>query len=381
MNDKIAFQLAVLSGVPLEVSTFQKELELHLNEFILKKKQIKKEAQKTLEKESLVARNNIEKDISMLSNSKDKEAINSIRHKYGDVPIKNYEEEQKKSGIYKYEAYQAITTFISHYPIRWQLFVEGIEGYSGKGSIADEWKILWVDEKNRTNKHLIMTIWFGSKRFMTKDISGIYIHRTNSREYVLDRHDIPIARYVIRNLSASDDPLKNDPALKAQKQALASMSLTDLRKEVMAHVRSKESTEAGTCFLSFTHTKNKIYGSTAKEFYDPKNGDMIIDMSLISKDHRIDLHSDQAIAQIFEISYTRTGLDWNEHSKNTEKYDYYQRNAAARDTVRTREILVLNEVPCSAVVAVRHPQKTKGQWQTLKGFEATLPKEIPAAWK
>ena len=101
---------------------------------------------------------------------------------------------------------------------------------------------------------------------------------------------------------------------------------------------------------------------------------MIIDALKVDRERRVDLHSLDAVLKLFGVADVNPTMAFEES-------DNYERNAAARDTVRTREILMADHVSKEAVVAVRLPTKSaKAKWITLDGADAVLPNGIPNAW-
>ena len=102
---------------------------------------------------------------------------------------------------------------------------------------------------------------------------------------------------------------------------------------------------------------------------------MIIDASKVDRERRVDLHSLDAVLKLFGVADVNPTMPF-------EKSDDYELNAAARDTVGTREILMAGHVPKKAVVAVRLPTgSAKAKWTTRGGADAVLPNGIPNAWR
>lgn len=368
------------------VSDVQNELNFVLNNYGAVKKNARLSAQSNLMSQQEVAANQIKADLKILDKSartfaKGKasgtkqayfnERAPKIRHDIADPVVQGFEVAYKQSRTDKAAVLKRIANMTKF--IGCEGWVNCITNHGNQ----DNWLIVvwngvaWIN---------VIELWFDAARFMETQTTGVFVHRTKpDRQYVRDRHGFFIARYLIRNLSEYDrkmietDPTP-DPVLTARSNRIPTeASLID---DITTHVRAKEASGGQTCFLSFSHTKHTIVGSTAALFYRQEKGDIIIDASKVPQAARVDLHSLGAVREIFGVT------DVNPTMAFAEGDDAYERNAAARDTVRTREILVAGSVPKAAVVAVRLSTKAvKAPWTTLEGAPAQLPAGIPDAWR
>jgi hypothetical protein len=135
-----------------------------------------------------------------------------------------------------------------------------------------------------------------------------------------------------------------------------------------------------------SHTKHKVTGSTGAVFGNSASGSAIIDLSKVAKTHRIDLHTQEAVTNIFGVTEVVPEMPKPAKS-NKPKTKKWNDNATARDVIRTREILIGEKVPADAVVAIR--LGATGAWHELSPTThkpdttkpATLPSKIPPEWQ
>ncbi|WP_293112761.1 DUF4157 domain-containing protein [Moorena sp. SIO4G3] len=236
-------------------------------------------------------------------------------------------------------------------------------------------KIIVNPENDIDQEAHIATIYFNDQRFekaLMKDVviknhSGgqetreVYSHRESGREYVKDAFDVPVKRYVKRALNKYDNPseeegiaIKADPRTKKDTKKLwkeigediPSMSKEDKYQEIRNHQRAKEA-QGGSPFISFTTTDHPIFGSSAKLFEDKKTGVATVDLAKISKSRIFDTHTSKAMESIHSIP------DPDPKMKFIENSDEVERNSAARDAMRTREVVVAGSIPEDAIIAVR----------------------------
>jgi hypothetical protein len=290
-----------------------------------------------------------------------------IRHQFADPVVQGFEVAYKATRTDKNEIIKRVANMAQ--------FIGAPDhvGIGRKANNDDNWQVYVYDGANWI---AVIELWFGDARFIATSEEGVFVHRTKpERQYVRDRNGFFIARYLIRNLSKFDrDNIGEDPALKARTVKIPTEET--LIADITQHVRSKEASGGGTCFISFSHTKNIIVGSTGALFYRQETGDVIIDAAKLNISALVDLHSLDAVLKLFEVADVQPTMPFSENS------EAYERNAAARDTIRTREILVAGSVPRAAVLAVRLSSATaKAPWTTLEGANAVLPTGIPDAWK
>jgi hypothetical protein len=318
---------------------------------------------------------NIFKQIKERSNKPEEFTIKSLEH-IVNTPARSY-------GLHKIS----------------DLFVQGYEkNYMATGmkyeKIVEEWK-KYAKEKNyslNTDKYgnffvknsqghfvHIATVYFGDERFEaipteniilnqgTKDEERreIFKHRESGVHYVRDAHGLFVRRYVSRALNQFDNPpdgdgvqINADPRPKpgtkpgSSKQTWAQIATLipnmapDARnKEILNHQRGKEA-QGGSPFVSFTTTKHPIFGSTAKKF-GSGHSVATIDLAHIPRLKLFDTHTAAAMKRIYAIDDPVPDMPYAEGVK------LYERNSAARDAMRTREIVVAGDIPLEAIIAVK----------------------------
>jgi hypothetical protein len=387
-NEKVAFQILHLTPGPNAgfVAMFQQELWAALNNYVLLKKSGRQKAQQTLMTQQREAETSIKSELKVLSKQIETEAKGKVsgtkqklfnerapvvRHRIADPVVQGFEVSYAATRTNKQDVLDRVEQ------------VAKFHGYpdavrcSQRGT-PDNY---YVQVFNGASWSNVIEMWFGAARFVPKSgVDGVYQHRTQpTHEYVQDRHGFFISRYLIRNLSEFDrgkittSPTP-DPVLTAKSNRVPTEET--LIEDITTHVRAKEASGGATCFISFSHTKHMIVGSTAALFYRQEKGDVVIDASKVSKDARVDLHSLDAVKKLFGVTEVKPTMAFKEGD------EAYEQNAAARDTVRTREILIAGAVPKDAVVAVRLSTSAgKVPWTTLAGAPATLPDGVPQAWK
>jgi len=102
----------------------------------------------------------------------------------------------------------------------------------------------------------------------------VFQHRTILSEFVRDRYDTLIPRYVIRNLSKRDVV----PLARPSEQGDLGMSSRDgtvpahanFDTAVLRHLRAAE--QGSSFFVSTTHLEVPIFGATGKDFYNRDSG-------------------------------------------------------------------------------------------------------------
>jgi hypothetical protein len=393
-NEKVAFQILHLTPGPNAdfVAMFQQELWAALNNYVLLKKSGRQKAQQTLMAQQQTAVSDIDRELKAGAKTWEKEAKQKFgsgastaqdrknyygvqreitRHRIADPVVQGFEVSYAATRTSKQDVLDRVEQ------------VATFHGYPkhvrcSQRSSPDNY---YVQVSNGTGWVNIIELWFGAARFVPKSgVEGVFQHRTQpTHEYVQDRNGFFIARYLIRNLSSFDrgkvttSPTP-DPVLTAKGNRVPTAET--LIKEITTHVRAKEASGGDTCFISFSHTKHMIVGSTAALFYNQANGDIVIDASKVPQERRVDLHSLDAVKKLFGVTEVKPTMAFKEGDTA------FEQNAAARDTVRTREILIAQGVSPDAVVAVRLSTSAgKVPWTTLAGAPATLPDGVPQAWK
>jgi hypothetical protein len=211
---------------------------------------------------------------------------------------------------------------------------------------------------------LIAVIYTGDARFRIKhtataDTRAISQHISNGREYVKDANNIFVKRYVYRNMASYDDSWTSGQF--SSRNGLIPLG-ADTNQVIIKHLRAAQ--QGQSYFISFTTSKKRIFGSTGAEFYDPANGQAIVDLAKVAQARIYDVHTAQAVTGIITPAELRWGMQFVEGD------DDYERNAAARDTVRTRELLIEGLVPGAGIVSLRRANVHGGAWRDLDGGAA-----------
>ncbi|MBO7551139.1 MAG: DUF4157 domain-containing protein [Fibrobacter sp.] len=130
-----------------------------------------------------------------------------------------------------------------------------------------------------------------------------------------------------------------------------------VNQAILEHMRSKEK-QGGSGFISCTATKHPIFGSGGSDFFRAKKGLFSavakIDLAKIPRDVNIySTYSKEAMRVLFNT--TQRGSE--EVIPQTRPHiwptpNHFDRNSAARDAMRTREILIDGPIPQSAIEAV-----------------------------
>jgi len=220
---------------------------------------------------------------------------------------------------------------------------------------------------------LAAVVYLGDARFAVKaqatlSTRPIHAHIGNGREYVRDANGVFVKRYVYRNMSAHDDPWTKDGFLSRNGKVPEG---SDMNQVILKHLRAAE--QGSSYFISFTTTRQPIFGSTGTSFYDPAKGQVIVDLAKVDQARIYDVHSARAVNQVITNADLRWGVQFNPGDAD------YEKNAAARDTVRTRELLVEEKVPGAAIVSIRKAGKHDGEWRDLDGSKimtSALPPEL-----
>ena len=220
---------------------------------------------------------------------------------------------------------------------------------------------------------IIARIYTGDARFKLKTPSNgslrdVYCHIANGREYVKDANGIFVKRYVLRNLSEGEDPentgILSRKAFKDCREPLTRENIansgSEIDQTIMKHLRAAQTFDSP--FISFTTTINPIVGSTGTPFYVLQKGQVIVDLAKIDQDYIYDLHALSMLDKLMSGKAIRWDLEYVDVD--------FEINAAVRDTLRTREILIYDIVLPKEIVAWR---KGTGDWRFLNGI-TTLPK-------
>ena len=163
------------------------------------------------------------------------------------------------------------------------------------------------------------------------------------------------------------------------------------KQAILEHMRSKQK-QGGSGFISCTATKHPIFGSGGSDFFCAKYRRFIsavakIDLAKIPGDvHIYSTYSKKAMGELFRTSRTGLGqevvpqtegdlVDKNKINREISQDDF-DKNSAARDAMRTREILIDGPIPKSAIVAVYYNYK----YESVKDFQNN-PDEGRKCWR
>ena len=234
---------------------------------------------------------------------------------------------------------------------------------------------IWKSDDETMAEHHIATVYFNDQRFEkiedgsltinsgpdAGEVREVFKHRSSGKEYVQDSSDMFVKRYVNRALNTYDNPDKSqgvsigaDPRHKFGNDdedtwadiatQVPDMEETEKYQEIRNHQRQKE-VQKGSPFVSFTTTDRPIFGSSAK-FFEGNSGTSIVDLAKISKSKIFDTHTPEAMERIHGLKEPNPDMAFVEGNEDVE------RNSAARDAMRTRELVVAGGIPDEAISSV-----------------------------
>jgi len=231
------------------------------------------------------------------------------------------------------------------------------------------------DDEAMTEHH-VATVYFNDQRFEkikngsvtinsgpdAGEVREVFKHRGSGKEYVQDSSDMFVKRYVNRALNTYDNPddksqgvsIGADPRHKFGDDTedtwadiatqVPTMDESDQYQEIRNHQRQKE-VQKGSPYVSFTTTDRPIFGSSAK-FFEGERGAASVDLAKISKSKIFDTHTPEAMERIHGLKEPDPDMDFVEGNEDVE------RNSAARDAMRTRELVVAGGIPDEAISSV-----------------------------
>ena len=201
-------------------------------------------------------------------------------------------------------------------------------------------------------------------------LPDVFTHRENNRHYVRDRYGVFIPRFLVRNLSEYDMNLLRHGlksrdgrsfSTKGKHPETRDFQEKEFIEGVVRHLRAAQ--QGGSYFVSTTSTSKHIYGSTGKNFYTPSHGQVMLDAALIPQDDLVDVHSPMAMSRMLKLKK----YDWTLEFSETDAS--YQAMAAARDAIRTREIVVHGAIPPQAIAKIRSGTLNHASWVTPPCYE------------
>ncbi len=276
------------------------------------------------------------------------------RHHLADPIVQSYEEGYMNSGLNMAAVYRD-----------WSRLAKE-NGYY-LWSLDDGKKTeLRLHRKKGGQEFKVGTLYEGDERFVESSIvtlgtgekREVFKHREKNREYVQDIENQFVKRYVKRALNEYDNPstggvdIKSDSRKKKDTnktwkeiaEEVPNLPRKERDREVWKHQREKE-LQGGSPFVSTTTTDHPIFGSTAKSF-ESEHGVAEIDLAKISKDRILDTHTPRAYKRITGVDKPDPKMPFKENDLGVEK------NSAARDAMRTREVVVIGDVPLDAIMGV-----------------------------
>lgn len=382
--DKYCYEIIQHEGVPEKYSAkvvkFQRYIETYLNSEKFTRKKNRQQSYSEFQKE-------LNSDTFMQKYKQDLKAGKDVIEK--NNPGKTKDDKQKRNNLYKFDLQRVkhlhYDESLFYYEKKYHINRPNLiqlgnsirdlppELYFGVGKnnvlIMIKCPELFCDL-------IIARIYTGDARFKLKtpsngSVRDVYCHIANGREYVKDANGIFVKRYVLRNLSKGED-LENKVILSrkypqdCKEPPLTRENIANIKSKIddtiMVHLRGAQNSLSP--FISFTTTINPIVGSTGTPFYDSKNGQVIIDLAKIDQDCIYDLHALPMLDKLMSGKPIRWNLEYADGDVD------FEINAAVRDTLRTREILIYDIVLPKEIVAWR---KGTGDWQFLNGI-TTLPK-------
>jgi len=286
------------------------------------------------------------------------------RHAIADPIVQGYEKGYMASAMNRKQLIKDWVTFAK---------ASGYELEVATDNDIGKVTVMKEDDEAEREFH-IATIYFNDKRFErtpARDIvlgnggpqqetREVFRHRESGKEYVQDAQGLFVKRFVKRALNKYDNPddgrgvsIGADPRTKKGTQntwaniatQVPGMSAPEKDREIQNHQRAKEA-QGGSPFVSFTTTDHPIFGSSAKLFESDK-GVATVDLARISKAKIFDTHTLPATGRIHNIQKPVPEMPYRDGD------DLFERNSAARDAMRTRELVVAGGIPDEAITAVK----------------------------
>ena len=328
-------------------------------------------------------------DISSLTDKDSRSGVQKSvkftgQHAVSDPIVHDYEAGYLASGLSKDNIIKDCQTYCEEQGLK----LEQVEKESG----VTELQI--TDLKDPDNRHHVGTLYENEKRFekiqaeQLKNgvVPELYAHRRSGKQYVKDRNDVLVRRYVYRALNDHDldksktgkeavqikldgrdipdgHPNKQGTVQKWSDQAAALNEMEKnpaipqdakdkkLIEEIQNH-QSKKEAQKGSPLISHTSTERPIFGSSATKFAGP-NGVAKIDLAYIPKESLIDTHTDPARKWLYDMDEPPKPLPFD--PKNPKLHV----NNMARDAFRTRELVTSVPIPNEAIV--EYPVQPKAQ--------------------
>ena len=210
-------------------------------------------------------------------------------------------------------------------------------------------------------KALAALVFTGQHRFLVLDpqparsVNTVLFKRDTGKHYVQDRFNRYVRRYQTRCLNSGDrtgirggattliskDPGGVTTAKEVEKypaRAPRTQVPVSFEDAVFFHLQ-----QGSKRFISMSQTKHAIYGNTGTSFYTRDYGLVSVDLAYVPKQTIVDVHNPQAAMAILgatpaDVKSAMSGQDTRDEVKK-----------AVRDVIRTREVLVLDNIPIEAI--------------------------------
>jgi hypothetical protein len=252
---------------------------------------------------------------------------------------------------------------------------------------------------------IIGTIYRGNGRFellvpQPKDVvNTVYIKRTQPHQHYIgyqrDGVERFIRRYVARGLNQDDSrQLAEQKALKASAAGIQATS-NEIQSE---DATGKHGVDVGTTltldqqilshtrgwykrFISTTTTSRAVYSTLGEEFRSVF-GKVIVDLAFVPGADIYDIHTPEALHHFNTTGDALINPASSAYAKASERKLADEQHLAARDVIRTREVLIRGQVPFAAIryksmgkriVAISHPGVEQNGSTTFNAVEG--------AWK
>jgi len=254
------------------------------------------------------------------------------------------------------------------------------------------------------------TIYCGNGRFellvpQPKDVrNSVYVKRTQRHQHYIGYHrdgkDRFIRRYVVRGLNQDDSQrLAEQKPLRAS----ASGNVATENEITSEEATGKHNVKVGATltanqqilshtrgwykrFISATTTFRTVYSTLGEEFQSVF-GKVIIDLAYVPGASIYDIHTPEALDH-FDTNGDAL-LNPVAHVKASQRSLADEQHLAARDVIRTREVLIRGQVPFEAIrcksmgakiVAISHPGGDLNGSATFKAVESAWKVATLASW-
>ena len=237
--------------------------------------------------------------------------------------------------------------------------------------------------KPQMTEDTLAVVYVGDNRFIKWDQQPkgaknvVLLHRSTGAHFVQDRFNRFVRRFQTRAINDHDLKMiqqkKSNPispkhsgmgvtqeelAKYGQDLGLKSGEDLDIPTAVFMHLQQGDKR-----FVSLTSTKYPIYGNSGASFVD--YGLVSVDLALLEKDKIVDVHDPRSINDLLKMD--DKAIKESMSGQNTQ--DIFKK--AARDVVRTREVLVFGDIPLSAITPFGLGQDAKIDY----------PVDAAAVWK